>query len=102
VTIIYDEHCQLSEVYLQIQHFGNLLYLHPQVTNFHYTDGCFFLILLTAVKTESTPFDHVKGKGKVVPVLLTKHHAMKVYWGSGQLHAPAALPPGKEPLVPIG
>jgi hypothetical protein len=21
---------------------------------------------------------------------------------SGQLHAPAALPPGKEPLVPIG
>jgi hypothetical protein len=50
---------------------------------------------------------------------LTKHDAMKVYWGSGgiapsilwsqhymevsgQLHAPAALPPGKEPLVPIG
>jgi hypothetical protein len=48
---------------------------------------------------------------------LTKHHAMKAYWGvevelhaflisalaevSGQLHAPAALPPGKEPLVPI-
>jgi hypothetical protein len=41
---------------------------------------------------------------------------MKAYWGSGvmapltpaldgvsgQLHAPAALPPGKEPLVPIG
>jgi hypothetical protein len=22
--------------------------------------------------------------------------------GSGQLHAPAALPPGKEPLIPIG
>jgi hypothetical protein len=49
---------------------------------------------------------------------LTKHHAIKTYWGvevylhafltsaldeaSGQLHAPAALPPGKEPLVPIG
>jgi hypothetical protein len=26
--------------------------------------------------------DAVKGKkGKVVPVLLTKHHAMKAYWG---------------------
>jgi len=24
-----------------------------------------------------------KGKGKVVPVILTKHHAMKAYWGSG-------------------
>jgi hypothetical protein len=23
-----------------------------------------------------------KGEGKVVPVLLTEHHAMKVYWGS--------------------
>jgi hypothetical protein len=23
------------------------------------------------------------GKGKVVPVLLTEHHTMKVYWGSG-------------------
>jgi hypothetical protein len=22
-------------------------------------------------------------KGKVIPVLLTKHHAMKAYWGSG-------------------
>jgi hypothetical protein len=42
---------------------------------------------------------------------------MKTYWGdgsiapgildlgtrwSGQFHAPTALPPGKEPLVPIG
>jgi hypothetical protein len=24
-----------------------------------------------------------KSKGKVVPVLLTKHHAMEAYWGSG-------------------
>jgi hypothetical protein len=60
----------------------------------------------------------VTGKGKIVPVLLTKHHAMKAYWEwrysplilwprhymqvSGQLHAPAALPPGKEPPVSIG
>jgi hypothetical protein len=58
-------------------------------------------------------------KGKVDPVLLTEHHDMKAYWGSGsivplilrprycmevsvQLHVPAAFPPGKEPLVPIG
>jgi hypothetical protein len=47
---------------------------------------------------------------------LSKHHAMKTYWRvevhafltsalvgvSGQLHAPAALPPGKEQLVRIG
>jgi hypothetical protein len=62
-------------------------------------------------------------KGKKVKVklslCLTKYHAMKTYWGSGdiaprilwprhemevsaQLHAPAALTPGKERLVPIG
>jgi len=60
------------------------------------------------------------GKVKVVPVIfLTEHYVMKEYleeWRyssthslalalggvSGQLHAPPALPPGKEPLVPIG
>jgi hypothetical protein len=31
-----------------------------------------------------------KGKGKVVPVLLTEHHAMKAYWGSGDI-APRIL-----------
>jgi hypothetical protein len=25
-------------------------------------------------------------KGKVVPVLKTKYHAMKKYWGSGGIH----------------
>jgi hypothetical protein len=35
-----------------------------------------------------------KNKGKV------KHYAIKEV--NGQLHAPAALPPGKEPHVPIG
>jgi hypothetical protein len=30
----------------------------------------------------------VKGKGKVVPVLLTEHHAMNAYWGAEvQLHS---------------
>jgi hypothetical protein len=61
-----------------------------------------------------------KQKVKVkLSLCLTKHHAMKAYWGSGgiapliiwprhymevndELHAPAALPPGKQPLVPIG
>jgi hypothetical protein len=32
----------------------------------------------------------VKVKGKVVPVLLAKHHAMKVYCGSGDI-APCIL-----------
>jgi hypothetical protein len=31
-----------------------------------------------------------KVKGKVVPVLLTEHHAMKAYWGSGGI-APLIL-----------
>jgi hypothetical protein len=31
-----------------------------------------------------------KGKGKVVPVLLTEHHAIKAYWGSGGI-APLIL-----------
>jgi hypothetical protein len=59
-----------------------------------------------------------EGKGKAVPVLfLIENHAMKAYWGSGwynsthflfrhymevsdQIHAPDALPLGKElPVV---
>jgi hypothetical protein len=60
-----------------------------------------------------------KGKGKDVPVLFnraTRLEGVLEEWryrvthswpryqmkASGQLHAPAALPPGKEPLVPIG
>jgi len=50
-------------------------------------------------------------------VCLTKHQVMKTYWGGGialriidlgnrrwegQFHAPVALPPGKQPPVPIG
>jgi hypothetical protein len=48
------------------------------------------------------------GKGKGSPcAFLIEHNAMKAYWGSGGitsriLETPAALPPGKEPLVPIG
>jgi hypothetical protein len=62
--------------------------------------------------------NYVKGEGEVPVLLLTEHHAMKAYWGSGgiapfilwprhymevsgQLHAPVALPPGKELLVLI-
>jgi hypothetical protein len=36
--------------------------------------------------------DTVKVKGKVVPVFLTEHHAMKAYWGSGGI-APLILWP---------
>jgi hypothetical protein len=63
-----------------------------------------------------------KNCGKVrvkVKLSLCFYHAMKTYWGrrgivplifwprhwmevSGHLHFPAALPPAKEPLVPIG
>jgi hypothetical protein len=39
---------------------------------------------------EITLTSNLKGKGKVVPVLLTKHHAMKAYWGSGGI-APLIL-----------
>jgi len=33
---------------------------------------------------------------------LIKHHAMKLYRGSGQLHALATLPLGKKPQYPLG
>jgi hypothetical protein len=45
----------------------------------------------------ATCFHEVKGKG--VPVLLTEHHAMKVYWGvEVQLHEflASALVDGEE------
>jgi hypothetical protein len=56
-----------------------------------------------------------RASGKVkLSQCLTKHYAMKTYWGSGgiaplildlevsdQLHAPAALPQGKSPWYPL-
>jgi hypothetical protein len=41
----------------------------------------------------------VLGSGSIAPLILWHRHQMVV---SGQLHTPTALPPGKEPLVPIG
>jgi len=34
-----------------------------------------------------------RGKGKVVPVILTEHHAMKAYWQSGGI-APCIIEHG--------
>jgi hypothetical protein len=67
--------------------------------------------------SDNTSHNKVKGKGKVVSVNWAPRHE-DVLWewtysfthsltsaldgGECQLHAPAALPPGKEPLVPIG
>jgi len=46
---------------------------------------------LNQVLTTNTVKDKDKDKGKVVPVLLlTEHHAMKAYWGSGGI-APLIL-----------
>jgi hypothetical protein len=39
------------------------------------------------------------GSEGIAPLIPWPRHYMEV---SGQLHAPAALPPGKEPLAPIG
>jgi hypothetical protein len=44
----------------------------------------------------------VKVKVKVKSLCLIKHHAMKTYEVTGQLHAAAALPSGEEPLILIG
>jgi hypothetical protein len=38
------------------------------------------------------------GSGGIAPRIIWPRHQMEV---SGQLHAPAALPPGKESLEPI-
>jgi hypothetical protein len=63
---------------------------------------------------------HWKGKKAKLSICLTKHHAMKAYWGSGGISPPAFFdigprwrwvvrftsqplyPQGKETLVPIG
>jgi hypothetical protein len=37
------------------------------------------------------------GSGGIAPLILWPQHLMEV---SGQFHAPATLPPEKEPLVP--
>jgi hypothetical protein len=39
------------------------------------------------------------GSGGIAPRILSPLHYMEV---SGQLYAPADLPPGKDPLVPLG
>jgi len=39
-----------------------------------------------------------RGSGGIAPHVLRPRNEIEV---SGQLHAPAALSPGKEPLVPI-
>jgi hypothetical protein len=92
---------------------------------FPYFYGCrrfliAILILSLAVPIQSTYEHCLSHKVKLKLFLcLTKHHATKAYWGSEgiaarilwprhwmevscQLHDPAALSPGKEPLVPIG
>jgi hypothetical protein len=59
----------------------------------------------------------VKVKGKIFPVLLTEHQAMKAYWRSGGIAPlnltsaldggewsashPTALPSGREPRYPL-
>jgi hypothetical protein len=42
--------------------------------------------------------ESVLGERGIAPLILWRRHKMKV---GRQLYAPAALPPGKEPLVPI-
>jgi hypothetical protein len=76
----------------------------------------FNFYIITTTTTTTTTTTKVKVK---LSLCLTKHHAMTAYWGSegiaprmlwprhwmevsGQLHALAALSPGKETLVPIG
>jgi hypothetical protein len=43
-------------------------------------------------------YEGVLVSGCIAPLILWPRHWMEV---SGQLHAPATLPPGKEPVVPI-
>jgi hypothetical protein len=68
--------------------------------------------LLKAASPETFGYTHTHTGNESCPSALTRHHAMKAYWGSGgispgilwprdwmevsgQLHAPTALPPGK-------
>jgi hypothetical protein len=44
------------------------------------------------------PHDGVLRSGGIAPLIIWPRHQIEV---TGRLHAPAALPPGKEPPVPI-
>jgi hypothetical protein len=52
-----------------------------------------------SVLNQAARHEGVLGERKYSSTHFLPRHYMEV---SGQLHAPAALPPGKEPLVPIG
>jgi hypothetical protein len=52
-----------------------LLSLHTAGKLHHLHDSSFFIHGTVPLSTTV--------EGKVVPVLLTKHHTMKAYWGSG-------------------
>jgi hypothetical protein len=43
------------------------------------------VILYLEFGNDNVYFYNIFVKGKVVPVLLTDHHIMKAYWGSGGL-----------------
>jgi hypothetical protein len=62
------------------------------VTNYTYNNASFFPDVTHLINNTVNALSRFsfKGKGKVVPVLLTKHHAMKAYWGSGCI-APLVL-----------
>jgi hypothetical protein len=44
-------------------------------------DSIFFFATASRQALEPTQVSHPLSKTKVVPVLLTEYHAMKVYWG---------------------
>jgi hypothetical protein len=64
---------------------NNLYYWKVSKIIFNFSD--------TMGQVNSTHLFKVKGKGIVIPVLiLTEHHAMEAYWGSGSI-APRILWP---------
>jgi hypothetical protein len=53
-----------------------------------YSTTLFQLHRLYSIERDGKKFLSGEGKGKVFPVILTRHHAMKTYWGMEmELHA---------------
>jgi hypothetical protein len=53
----------------------------PLIISFKYDLLCARYVVLRRMHSPQFIASKGKGQGKVVPVLLTEHHAMKAYWG---------------------
>jgi hypothetical protein len=87
----FSEHNELSKSDPKSPPFDSVLkQFNPIHTHHIYFLNINFNIILPPVSPSHCKLIslYIKGKGKVIPVFLNKHHAMKAYWGvEVQLHS---------------